>query len=415
MGQVRRRSYTVAVALGGIAFSVALATRHQVWGQAASDTDQSTAAMRMSPAQLEKKYEQYTQLLVTPDYLPRKVSDSDAREAKQFLSSVPVVALSPYVEGHAHPNGPTMKTPTLFIENAFQLMERVNAVKVVMFPSPYAPEDKIPYSDEDLARAVKGHEDKFAFLGGGTSLNPMMLEAVRVNNTGPDTQRKVKELAEKLLSEGAVGFSELTPEHLAVASTQSYMHMPPDNPLMLVLADVAAQHGVPMLIHMEALMRSGPMPDDLNRPPNPSQITENITGLERLLSHNPRATIVWAHAGLDNTGDRTPDLMRRLLKAHPNLYMDVKIVPARLGKNSPFDADGKIKPDWLRLFQDFPDRFMLGSDQGYGGDPKEMGSAQGLRTSVLMVNQLPKNLALKIGNENAQHVYHFSSGSKQEP
>src|SRR6516164_9337838 len=110
----------------------------------------------------------------------------------------------------------------------------------------------------------------------------MMLEAVRSNDTGPDRQRKVKELAETILNEGAAGFSEITPEHLAVASTQSYMHMAPDNPLMLTLVDVAAEHDVPILIHMEAVTRSGPMPQDLNRPPNPSQITENITGLEKL-------------------------------------------------------------------------------------------------------------------------------------
>ena len=55
----------------------------------------------------------------------------------------------------------------------------------------------------------------------------------------------------------------------------------------------------------------------------------------------------------------------RFLQSNPNLYMEIKADPASPGKNYPM-ADGKIKPDWLKLYQDFPDRFIIGSDQHYG-------------------------------------------------
>ncbi len=83
----------------------------------------------------------------------------------------------------------------------------------------------------------------------------------------------------------------------------------------------------------------------------------DIAAFERLLAHNPRAKIIWAHAGADGTGFRTPDLCRRLLLAHPNLYMEIKADPLNPGKNYPL-VDGKIKPEWLKLFEDFPDRFI---------------------------------------------------------
>jgi len=55
------------------------------------------------------------------------------------------------------------------------------------------------------------------------------------------------------------------------------------------------------------------------RAPNPASLHENITAFRRLLDHNPRARIVWVHAGWDLTGERTVALMRSLLEAHRNL------------------------------------------------------------------------------------------------
>ena len=57
-----------------------------------------------------------------------------------------------------------------------------------------------------------------------------------------------------------------------------------------------------------------PLPSHLKSPPNPPRLHANIAAFERLLAHNPRAKIIWDHAGWDNTGYRTADLCRRLLK-----------------------------------------------------------------------------------------------------
>lgn len=167
-----------------------------------------------------------------------------------------------------------------------------------------------------------------------------------------------------------------------------------------MLADIAAQHGVPIDIHMEAVPAAMPLPSLLKSPPNAPELHENIAAFERLLAHNRRAKIIWAHAGTDGTGFRTPDLCRRLLQANPNLYMEIKMDPENVGKNYPA-ADGKIKPDWLKLFQDFPDRFIIGSDQHY---PEPKGT-QRWQTVVMLFNQLPADLRKKIGTENIQHLY----------
>jgi predicted TIM-barrel fold metal-dependent hydrolase len=144
------------------------------------------------------------------------------------------------------------------------------------------------------------------------------------------------------------------------------------------------------------------LPTDLKSPPNAEQLHSNILGFERLLARNSHAKIIWAHAGSDMTGFRTPDLCRRLLQMHPNLYMEIKTDPQNVGKNYPLTDDGKIKPDWLQLFVDFPDRFIIGSDQHY---PEPKGSDQRWQTVVLLFNQLPADVRRKIGTENVLHIF----------
>src|SRR5438067_1035055 len=97
---------------------------------------------------------------------------------------------------------------------------------------------------------------------------------------------------------------------VADASTPSYQSVPTDNPLFMLLTDIAAAHNMPITLHMEAVSKTMPIPESwhVKNPPNPAQLPANMAAFEKLLAHNPAAKIIWAHAGWDNTGDRTPEL-----------------------------------------------------------------------------------------------------------
>src|SRR6266852_2903309 len=227
---------------------------------------------------------------------------------------------------------------------------------------------------------------------------------MRSGTAGPEVRQKFEDRAEQIVRDGAVGFGEMSSEHLSFSPSQAYETAPPDHPLFLLLADIAAAHNVPIELHLDVVPQTMSLPFGLKSPPNPSSLSENLTSFERLLAHNPHAKIIWAHAGSDSLGYRTPDLCRRLLQAHPNLYMEIKIDPQELGKNPPLTADGKIKPEWLKLFTDFPDRFVIGSDQHYASG-RLMTGAQRWQMAVLLLNQLPSDLQRKIGSENAPRMF----------
>ena len=182
--------------------------------------------------------------------------------------------------------------------------------------------------------------------------------------------------------------------------------MPPDHPLLLLLADIAAESGLSITLHLEAVPATMPVPSSwlVKGLTPPQELRANIAGLERLLAHNARAKIVWAHGGWDNTGFRTPELCRRMLQAHSNLFMELKIDPKRPGLNSPLTggASGTLKPEWLQLFQDFPDRFVMGSDQHYPMPDDDVQRWQGV---VRLFNELPADLRRKFGTENVYRIY----------
>jgi predicted TIM-barrel fold metal-dependent hydrolase len=317
-----------------------------------------------------------------------------------------VAAESPFIDVHTHPDP---KDAVGAVGAALQAMRTENAARVLFLPPPFSLDDPARYDDEVLLSAEKGQGNKLAFLGGGGTLNVMIQQAVRSGKVDPGVEKKFKARAEEILRDGAAGFGEMAAEHFATGLAGSYYeYAPPDHPLFLLLADVSAEHGgVPIDLHMEAVPQPMPLPAEWTSSHNPPQLRANIAAFERLLAHNARAKIVWAHAGWDNTGYRTPELMRRLLEAHANLYMEVKIDPAEAGKNSPLvnGGSGAVKPEWLQLFRDLPDRFVIGSDQHY---PQPSKGPQRWQPVVLMLNQLPADLQHKIGIENAMRIYRLS-------
>jgi predicted TIM-barrel fold metal-dependent hydrolase len=308
----------------------------------------------------------------------------------------PEPALTPYVEEHTHFEA---KDPEGSVRTALAGLARQNAAMVFFQMPPDTFDHPGHYDAEVILAEAKKHPGKIGVLGGGGTLNAMIIQSAATGDAGPAVQKKFKDRAEELVRLGVIGFGEMTAEHYAGATP--YQYAPADHPLYLILADIAAAHGLPIDLHMEAVPEDMAVPAGTKVPPNPPRLHANIAAFERLLAHNPRAKVIWAHAGADGTGQRTPELCRKLLKAHANLFMEIKVDPGARGMNYPL-ADGKVKPDWLALFTEFPDRFVIGSDQHY---PEPEGGDQRWQEAVRLLNQLPPAVRQKIGTANVAQIY----------
>ncbi len=195
----------------------------------------------------------------------------------------------------------------------------------LVMPMPQGVEQKHRLYLDDILPMLKQYPGRFAVLGGGGSLNVLIQEAVKSGQVTDAAKEKFDATAAELFSKGIVGFGEMTAEHFSMRSGHPYVSAPPDHPLFLRLAGLAAKYDIPIDIHMEAITEEMPLPSRLQSPPNPSVLTPNMGAFERLLANNRKARIVWVHLGWDNTGRRTVDLTRRLLSKHENLYMSVRV------------------------------------------------------------------------------------------
>ncbi len=313
-----------------------------------------------------------------------------------------------FIDGHAHilgksgPNGGVDRSFETVAGGAFWVMDKAGvSLSVVMAPPFTAAQDGL-FDVGELKEGVAGLGGRFVYLGGGGTLNVMIHEAVREGEVSADVRGAFENKAKAILASGAAGFGELAALHVSRRPKHPFMEAPPDHPLFLLLSDIAAASGVPIDLHMEAVVEDMPTPEKLNHAPNPATLSANIDAFEKLLAHNPKTQIIWAHAGWDNTGHRTVDLMRRLLAAHPNLFMSIKISRGSLSPETvPLDKRRKLRPEWLLLLSDFPDRFILGSDAKY-----RTGEGDRFKSGVkLLLDQLPIYLARRVGSDNPRALF----------
>lgn len=300
-------------------------------------------------------------------------------------------------------------------EALIAMMDDLGIAKAVIMPPPQRSTEQLgAYTYKDLLPAIKKYPGRLVLGAGGGSLSPMII------GNAPDAitdalRQEFERKALKLIEDGTKVFGEMAALHFSFNQRHGFSQVPADHPLFLLLADIAAKNDIPIDLHMEAVPKDQNLPAKLVgvSPNNPSTIKAALPGFESLLTHNRKARIVWQHVGWDNTGHMNVDLLRRLLTTHSNLYMALKVVAKdkesfRYTDNDILDDAGKVRSEWLTLFKEFPDRFVIGADEfvGTAGKPRRTGPPS-LNETWSLIKQLPKNLQTKIGRENAARIYHL--------
>ncbi len=315
----------------------------------------------------------------------------------------------PMIDTHVHfESAPAMNFPASLASAVEEMNRRNIRMSLLMSPPRATFNGRVNHDIEDLLFAAKAHPDRFAVLGGGGSLT------ILINETRPEAvdeaaRQKFRQRAERILALGGKGFGEMFIQHLslpAMGPGHAYTNVPADHPLLLLLADIAAEHEVPIDMHFDMVPHDMPLPQPLRSPPNPPVLQANRVAFERLLAHNRKARIVWSHVGFEPIHTRHPEIVTEMLRAHPNLYMSFRLNRSGPRNTMALGSSGQLKADWLALVQSFPDRFMLGSDAFYAfGGLSRGASAEGLNNLRGLVEQLPADLARQVAYENAVRLY----------
>jgi predicted TIM-barrel fold metal-dependent hydrolase len=327
------------------------------------------------------------------------------------LAIPPIVAAQiDYVDVHVHPVSGSVEEP-------LAVMQSAGIRAMVLMPPPQVTGMRRLWDYDIFVAAAREQPAKFAYLGGGGSLNPMIHDTAsgRVDDA---MRKRFAERARRILADGAAGFGEMSPHHLAAMPGHPYESAPADHPLFLLLADIAAENGAVIDLHFDLVATDMDLPPHFSGSLNPARLRANIEAFERLLSHNRGARIVWAHAGSDPLGHWSAQRSRDLLTRHPNLHMSIRLgVGRRMMQNRILREDGGLDPGWRAVLEQFADRFMLGGDQFFAaGLPGSGPGIEFARTAPMqrqlqtaLLAQLAPDIARKIGFENARRLYRLPS------
>ena len=327
----------------------------------------------------------------------------------------PAQAPAPWVDVHLHligGRGPQADYVGA-ADEAIREMDRFGITTAIVLPPPQV-DSQQTYDVSAFVGALQRHRGRFAYLGGGGALNPTIHRYADPAQVTDAVKREFAAAAEQIIEGGAVGFGEMASLHISAAPGHPYEFVPADHPLFLVLADVAARRDVPIDLHMDAVEGETPTPARFATQANPAKLADTLGALARLLAHNPKARIVWAHGGSDPIGGMTPAAIGRLMDAHANLFVSLRIVGPQAPMLNKALTAGGLDPEWKGLLTRHADRFVIGTDS-FMVSPSVRGSGPGagfaerntpkLQATVHFLSLLPPDVAGKIGRENALRIY----------
>lgn len=205
----------------------------------------------------------------------------------------------------------------------------------------------------------------------------------------------LEKLAKDVRSARYFAMGEFEARHYPSSTNNRDVHMPVDSETMQAVFQLSGETGVPFLLHHEA-------EDKL------------LPELERMLAKYPKAKVIWCHVGRNRNPAkwktfRTADAVRELLKKYPNLYFD--LVQSKPG--SKYHGTGYVEgimydvsswgvsldAEWKKVFEEFPDHFVIGSDINTGRFDNYDRVIETFRTIVL--KDVRKDVAEKIAFRNA--------------
>jgi predicted TIM-barrel fold metal-dependent hydrolase len=292
----------------------------------------------------------------------------------------------PVFDTHAHMF--VMHDPTVVI----QAMEAAEVRRLVVLPTPNA--SHMPRGTTILSQMEelrKSSQGKVILMCGSDYLVNWMQRAAQ----GYYATEEIDRLTRDVKSGACAGIGEIGFRHYAKTSWQLVIDLPAGYPPLLAIAETAARLNVPLDLHAEPVTPGGDRRD-----------AEVFGTIAAMFARNPTLKLVNSHTGMTNVRNA-----RALLKAFPTLMMNVNFAKHAsevdwTNLEGVTDKDRLIYADWAALFEEMPDRFMLGTDFFFG----RVGEAakeyeRRIRHARRALGSLDPAAARRIAYENAVHMF----------
>jgi len=275
-------------------------------------------------------------------------------------------------------------------------MREADVARVVLLPPPNAA--KMSGILTSLAQAQtlrRSSGGAVLVMCGSDYLTEWMNAAARRGGLPNDMPGQMSRLQRDLQSGACAGVGEIGVRHYAKAAGEQVIDLPAAYPPLLAIAENAARLGVPLEIHAEPVEPNGRRHD-----------AEVFGTVAAMLERAPNLRPICAHTAMTNAHNA-----RALLQAFPTLMMDVNF-----GKHTSGVVDwenlegvtnesGEIYADWAALFEEMPDRFMVGTDSFFSRADAAKHYTHKMKQVRRALGSLSAKAAARIAYRNADRLF----------
>ena len=214
-------------------------------------------------------------------------------------------------------------------------------------------------------------EFNYAFLKGGTS--------AMLNPYNPIISKFLQQIENDLETGKVKGVGELFINNMnSNSNPRMRRKVELDAPIFRDLYQLLAKHNAFLTIHMEA------HPDSVEQ-------------MENLLSSDRNGRILWNHCGSTTSSGA----VRTLLASNSNLFCELSFRFMHKKASRNIFLENWIDSGWLELIEDFPDRFLIGTDAHSNQQYRKY--VKVIRSGLL--SNLSPSAARKVAHENAQYLF----------
>lgn len=324
-------------------------------------------------------------------------------------------------DAHVHvirrgPEHPSPKIPEIINE-----LKKAGIKRAVIMPTPndgrWNTHEEAVALRHKLALKAGGLIKEFC---GGNYLTYWLNSAYEKDYTEEELNAKLTRLEADMSSNIYSGIGEIGLYHFIKWPGQDLISYPPDFKPFLRIMDCAARHSTWITLHAEPI-----------DPKGRSYAESIFGGIDLLFRRNPDLKLILAHTGMTN-----PQNARILLQRFPNLMMDIKTwkPEIRASKNPAYrqaknergdrydwkyqrkrilwnnlepviNRSGELYTDWAELFEELPERFLIGSDARFGHPGWDFSEYREIvRNTRKILGSMNPDAARMIASENAVKI-----------
>lgn len=332
--------------------------------------------------------------LPKPDFVVNKNRSDPNRPARKLKKKYKGV----FIDTHVHLDPPHGEIKLPFLEELVEVLSEAEVSHSVFMPVPNEGHMKKRGGRDGVAhrKALKkvGGEKIILFCGSEYMTN-WLHWAYRSSYSETELNEVLAKLNRDIANPLCSGIGEFGLNHFNKTGYQNIIQYPPSFPPFLKIMNTIAANKTILDFHAEPVDPFGKSYED-----------QVFGGLALIMQKNPGMNIIISHTGMTN-----PANVKNILTAYPSVMMNWKPIKkhSKWRNLEPItNSNRELYEDWAQLFEEMPDRFMVGSDYKFGREgTSNRKYIKEVKRLKKIIGTLSPEAAEMIAYKNAQRVFNL--------